>query len=80
MDWKERKELNEEYTDYLLQFEDAFNDLLDALEQMKKKNDWLIGVNLEHSSYLKTEQDKTYEMNDALIRRIEEAIYGNNNN
>lgn len=76
MDWEERKELNEEYTDYLLQFEDAFNDLLEALEQMKKKNDWLIGVNLEHSVYLKTEQDKVYEKNDALIRRIEEAIYG----
>lgn len=72
--WKEKRELNEELTDLLCDFADAFSDLKDALAEMERINDRIIDVNVEHSDYLKTQQNKIYEFNNNLISGLKEAI------
>ena len=72
--WKEKRELNEEFTDLLCDFADAFSDLKDALAEMEKINDRIIDVNVEHNDYMKTQQEKIYSFNNDLISRLKEAI------
>ena len=80
MDWKEKRELNEELMNEIADFTDAFDELKDVLEEMETINNRIISVNVEHSDYMKTQQAKIYSFNNDLISRLKEAIYGNNNN
>ena len=76
MDWKEKREINEELMNEIADFTDAFDELKDVLEEMEKINDRILGINVEHSDYLKTQQAKIHSFNNDLISRLKEAIYG----
>ena len=74
MDWKEKRELNEEFADLLCDFADAFNDLKDALAEMERINEFIFKSDVEHDDWLKELQNNIYNKNYKLIEKIREAI------
>jgi len=79
MDWREKKELNDEFLEEVGRFADAFEDLLDKLNELEKINDEILRIDVQHNTYLVSKQDRLYNSNSDLIGRIKDAIFGCHN-